>query len=60
VDPGDLGGVQADRDELEKRVVLADHAERAEPRVHQVDGRLDDPPQGRLEIEVGADGDDRL
>ena len=50
MDPADLAGLEADRDELGEPLVLAYDAERAVPGVHQVHGRLDDPPQHRLEL----------
>ena len=60
VDPLDLRGVEADGDELDEPLLLADHAERAVPGVHQVHRRLDDPAEHRLQLEPGTDRDDRL
>ena len=64
VDPGDLVLAQADRDELGQppfpAVIVADDAERAVGRVDQADRGLDDPPEGGLQVQAGADGDDRL
>jgi hypothetical protein len=55
-----LAGAQADRDELGQQPVLADDAKRPVGRVHQPDRGLHDPPQGGLQVQPGADGDDRL
>ena len=64
VDPGDLVLAQADRDELGQppfpAVIVADDAERAVGRVHEADRGLDDPPEGGLQVQAGADGHDRL
>jgi hypothetical protein len=63
VDPGDLVLAQAHRDELGQPlalVPLADDAERAVGRVDQADRGLDDPPEGGLQVQAGADRDDRL
>jgi len=57
---GDLGLVQADRDELNKAAGLADHPERPVTRVHQPDRGLDDAPEHDLQVQVAADGDNRL
>ena len=42
------------------RLSVADHPERAVGRVHQADRGLDDPPQRGLQVQAGADRDDRL
>jgi hypothetical protein len=60
VDQLDLAAGQADRDELGQLPVLADDAQRPVGRVHQPDSGLHDPPQRRLQVQAGADGDDRL
>ena len=60
VDPADLVLAQADRDELGQPPVVTDDAQRAVGRVHQPDGAFDDPPEGGLQVQARADGDDRL
>jgi hypothetical protein len=60
VDLGDLGGVEAYRDELGEPLVLANDAERAVPGIDELDGRLHDPAQRRLEVQPGPDRDDGL
>ena len=60
IDRGDLGLVQADRDELGQPAVLADHAQRTVPRVHQRDRGLHDAAEHGLELEVAAHRDNRL
>ena len=47
--------VDADGDELRQlRAGLVEHPERAVAGVDQLDGALDDPPQHRRQVEVGA------
>jgi hypothetical protein len=60
VDLPDLLLAHPDRDELRELLVLADHAERPVPRLNQLRGRLDDPPQHGLQLQARADRDDRL
>ena len=60
VDPRDLVLGQADRDELRQPLAVADDAERPVGRIHQADRGLDDPPQRGLQVQAGADRDDRL
>jgi hypothetical protein len=60
VDPGDVRGVQANRDELGQPLVLTDDAERAVAGIDEVDRGLHDPPQRLLQVRPGSDGDDRL
>ena len=60
VDPADLVLAQADRDELGQPAVVTDDAQCAVGRVHQPDGGFDDPPERGLQVQAGADGDDRL
>jgi len=60
VNGGDLGLIQANRDELGQAAAVANHAERAVLSVHQSGRRLHDLPQHDLQIEVAADRDDGL
>ena len=60
VDPADLVLAQADRDEFGQPSVVTDDAQCAVGRVHQLDGGFDDPPEGGLQVQARADGDDRL
>ena len=60
VDPLDLVLAQADRDELGQPPVVADDAQRPVGRVDEPDRGLHDAPQGGLQVQARADGDDRL
>jgi hypothetical protein len=53
-DPVAGGLVYAGVDELGEHPVGADHAERAVPGVDQADGGLDDPPQGRGQLQAAG------
>jgi len=60
VDPGDLGLVHADRDELGQPALLTDDAQSAVAGGDQFDRHLDDLPQHAFQLKVAADGDDRF
>ena len=64
IDRRDLVLAQAHRDELGQpqfpAFLAADDTERAVGRVDQADRGLDDPPQGRLQVQAGPDRHDRL
>jgi hypothetical protein len=64
MDPVDLALAQPDRDELGQpplaAVLVADDAECAVGRVDQAHRSLDDPPEGGLQVQAGADRHDRL
>ena len=60
INRGDLGLIQADRDELGQPAVLADHAQRTVPRVHQCDRGLHDAAEHRLELQIAAHRENRL
>ena len=60
VDLADAGLVQAHRHEFGQPLPFADHAQGAVLRVHQPDGRLDDPLQRALQVQARADRDDRF
>jgi hypothetical protein len=60
-DRGSLGIVDANGDELdEPSARLIEDAERAIPRIDQIGRNLDDPAKYLLEVELGADRDDRV
>jgi hypothetical protein len=59
-DRGDLLLGHAHGDEPGQPVALPDHPEGAVSRVDQGRGRLHDPPQDGLELEITLDRDDRL
>ena len=60
MDRGDLMLSQPHRHELGQPPALADDPECAVPGIHQLDGRLDDPPEHHLQLELAADSDHRL
>jgi hypothetical protein len=56
----DLFLVQAHRDELGQPPALSDDPERAVTGIDERDRGLDDLPEDHFQLEVGADGDDRI
>jgi hypothetical protein len=58
MDLGDLRLVQADRDELDQPVIIADHAECAVAGLDQWDRSLHDLAEHDLQVELATDGDD--
>ena len=52
MDLADLLGAEADRDELDEALVLADDAKRSVPGVDEVNRRLNDAAQHRLKLKA--------